>query len=508
MEISIIGRPGIACIADEAIVEQLLAMEPVSFSHRGVFTGKPETCIYSDGKLVLKMNRNRSFPSGSVAEQWCRSQLAKEEEYAVYHPARIWVVLQIEGEWLVANLTPYMTALHQVDFTALSSLERMSLLERLLGCYVDFLSRFNLKLDDGLSNFALFEGELYYLDDDIYPWDHFTAFTAMLGHWLRLSASLGLDEGAWKQLGRVLKPLLRTYSSDAGDMVCEGLKDQIVGRSESLKESFLDTLCPRSVSVAAARAEGQLVSGEAIAVLADIHANLPAFEAILQAIDARGISRYLLLGDVVGYGPNPKACIDLVREREMYCLRGNHDHYVAYAGDVRVAMGIMARRTADWTIGVLDEVDRRWLAELPVRYRGDNWMAVHGAPVDKSFFNAYVYDMTAERNLDWLVEHEMPICFHGHSHIQGGYVRMGGESMPVLAEDGVLRTSEMEVALVCPGSVGQARVGRPEAQAAIYYPDDRRVELLAVKYDTGRLIEDMKRQAFPEELIRRIRQGV
>jgi len=509
MDVLIIGSLDGSRIADVAQILQLAGLEPVRLTHHGAFTGKPQTRIHSDGKLVLKINQNRQFPSAEVAEQWCRLQLKKEIDFAIYHPQRTWLVLSVGGVYRTANLMPQMLPLHRFDFAGSKKEQRIQLLLQVLGCYLDFAGRYNLKLDDGLSNFAVCAeggGGFCYLDDDIYPWDHFTSFSAMLGNWLRTSASLCLDEDDWRQLGASLKPLLRSHSSDAGDMVCESLKDQIVGRHEALKQSFLQALCARHAAAAIDQADAWPVAAEPIAVLADVHGNLPAFKAVLKALDARGIRQYLMLGDVVGYGPNPGACIDLVREREMYCLRGNHDHYVAHHGDVRVAMGIMARRVADWTISVLGEEECRWLGELPVRYRNQAWMAVHGAPVDKSFFNAYVYEMTSERNLDFLVEAGVKLCLHGHSHIQGVFARSCGRDMPFASPDRV-DMNGVDAALVCPGSVGQSRGGRITARAAVFYPQDLSVEMLSLNYDIEPLIADMQRFGFSEDLIARTREG-
>jgi len=510
MEVLIIGSLGGKQIADAIQILELAGLEPVRLTHHGAFTGKPETRIHSDGKLVLKINHNRHFPSAGVAEQWCRLQVKKEIEFAIYHPDRTWLVLADGGLYLTANLTPQLLPLHRVDFAGVNKEERIRLLGSVLDCYLDFARRYNLKLDDGLSNFAICEGSdggICYLDDDIYPWDYFTSFSAMLANWLRTSASLCLEADDWRQLGLLLKPLLRSYSSDAGDMVCESLKDQIVGRDKALKQSFLQALCVRYEAVSIDRqSDVWPVAKEPIGVIADIHANLPAFKAVLQALDERGVSQYLMLGDVVGYGPNPKACIDLVRERNMVCLRGNHDHYVAHQGDVRVAMGMMAKRVADWTIGELGEEERRWLGELPVRYRSHSWMAVHGAPVDKSFFNAYVYDSTSERNLDFLVAAGLPLCLHGHSHIQGVYTRSAGRDMPFACPDKIAMKG-LDATLLCPGSVGQSRGGKIMARASIFYPHTLTAEMLSISYDIDPLIADMERHDFSQELIARTRAG-
>ncbi len=496
---------GMALIGGDQIA-RLLHSEAVSMTHHGEFTGKPETQIYADDDIVLKINTGRIFQSAELAEKWCSLQIARESGYEIYHPDRTWVVLPGDAGCHVANVTPRMLPLHMVDFASLNEHQRVELLAKALACYLDFASRYNQRLDEGLSNFALYGERVLYLDDDIYAWDQFASFTAMLANWLRKSGQLSLELQQWHEIGEALRPMLRAYSSDADDMVCAGLEDQIVGTVEGSKKELIYTLRPQYVGAAGALNKTVFSQHHPIAVLADVHANLPAFEAVLAELNARGVTQYLMLGDVVGYGPNPKACIDLIRDQKIYTLRGNHDHFVAHSGDVRVAMGIMARRIGELTIDLLDEADRDWLGALPVRYLSQQWMAVHGAPVDKSFFNAYVYEMTAERNLEHLKSSDIHYCFHGHSHIQGIYAMDGGRQLPFACPK-VANLHDYSAALICPGSVGQPRGGAALAQAAILDPATLEVEMLSVPYDMTRLIADMEENAFPEELIARVREG-
>jgi len=502
MRINVIGDlSGLASGAgwiDKAMIERLLQTETVMLSHHSEFTGKPETRVYADEMLVLKTNTRRIFSSEDIAKKWCRLQLDREMGYQLYHPERAWFVMQKDGGCQVANVTPRLQPLHIIDYSTLQKGECLALLGKVIDCYIGFACRRNLRLDEGLSNFAVWGGGIVYLDDDIYRWDNFSSFSAMLANWLRKSDVLSLDVESWRQLGQRLKPLLSQYSSEADDMVCAAIEDQIVGKHEPMKQAFIYALRPKYTSSSGTTDREAFVLDEPIGLLADILANLPAFEAVLEEMDKQGVRQYLMLGDVVGYGPNPKACIDLMRQRNIYCLRGNHDHYVAHEGDVRVAMGMMAKRIADWTITQLNACDRAWLGELPVRYRSTNWMAVHGAPVDKSFFNAYVYDMTSERNLEYLAASKIHICLHGHSHIQGMYALEGYCHLPFRCPEQV-NLDALDAALLCPGSIGQARGGIAKAQAAVFYPDTLSVEMLSLNYDTKPLIIDMQRFNFPAE---------
>ncbi len=369
MDINIVGSLCGSPIIHYKDVLELLNCERVSLSHHGEFSGKPTTRIYVNDRWVLKICRNDGFRSLPVAEKWCQIQIKKEQEYDLYHPQRTWVVCGMNNKWILANITPRMQALHTIDAKAIEINEWVRILAEVLYIYITFTSKFRLRLDEGLSNFSLDDGKVYYLDDDIYRWDNFFSFSAMLGNWIRKSPTLAMNAASWTKLGEILQPILRSHSSDAEDIVHEGLIDQIVGQQETLKQAFLTALRPTYKVTMTQHASGEFQASESIAILADVHGNMPAFKAILHELDKHGVQKYFILGDLVGYGPNPKECIELIRQRDMFCIRGNHDHYVAYNGDVRVAMGKMAKWTADWTLSQLDDDDKMWLGALPVRHQ-------------------------------------------------------------------------------------------------------------------------------------------
>ena len=146
-----------------------------------------------------------------------------------------------------------------------------------------------------------------------------------------------------------------------------------------------------------------------------------------------------------------------------------------------------------------------WLSSLPPYLRADDWLAVHGAPRDPSFFYGYVYRMTFEDNLANLSERAIPLCFHGHSHMQGVYCRRAqGDEFLNAAE---VSLAGVDHALICPGSIGQPRGGVPGAEYALYDPAKRCVGFRRIDYDLERVARDMTDNGFPPALVDRLYDG-
>src|SRR5512136_465940 len=131
-----------------------------------------------------------------------------------------------------------------------------------------------------------------------------------------------------------------------------------------------------------------------IAIISDIHSNLEAMEAVLEDIERRGVKRIICLGDIIGYGPNPRECMDLVMQRCETCVYGNHDIAAFYEP---YSFNVGAERAAFWTRRQLEEEpnkhirDLRWhfLGSLNVKYHGDSFLCVHGSP--RKPINEYLF---------------------------------------------------------------------------------------------------------------------
>ena len=204
------------------------------------------------------------------------------------------------------------------------------------------------------------------------------------------------------------------------------------------------------------------------AIISDIHGNLEGLEAVLSDIKAQGISEIYCLGDIVGYGPNPRECIDLVMSCQM-CLLGNHDQGALFDPE---GFNAGAERVIFWTRKMLEAGDRagnekRWefLGELPRMRREPNVLYVHGSarnPLNEYVFPEDIYNQRKMERIFGLVDR---YCFQGHTHIPGVFT----EDLNFLALDeidGQYTLAEQKV-LINVGSVGQPRDGDPRAAYVI-----------------------------------------
>jgi len=515
-ECSIIGCLAGGFSLDEQAVAALIALPPLALSHGAAFTGKPTTSIHANEQWVLKLDTSRGFQNQQIAASWCRKRIQQEQDYAIYHPLRTWLTVQTDDHrWLAANVTPRLLALHMVDWVQED--EPMALISQVIEMYCRFSATFERRLDEGLSNFGAQDGKVWYMDDDLFLWDEHASFIAMICGWLRAHYKDWMSVENAFVLGQALRSvLLDCRTSLDVEIICMGINDQFVGSLASAAQQALiqGLRCASEQQQCEQQQCEQQKGGEPsqldwqrpMAILADVHGNLPALERVLAVLDARGVDQILLLGDLVGYGVDAMPCIRLMHERNAVCIRGNHDHYIANHGAVKIPMSQSAKQAADWTLTQLSDDILAWLGGLPLKLEHEGVLALHGSPCDRTFINGYVYEMTYEKNLSWLKEHDMHICFHGHSHLQGIYSIVSGDERPICRET-VQDLSKYEHCLVNPGSVGQPRTGEPGADFAIYDPISQKIELLHESYDVTPLLRRMRQADMPEQLLKRLVEG-
>ena len=216
-----------------------------------------------------------------------------------------------------------------------------------------------------------------------------------------------------------------------------------------------------------------------VGVFSDVHANLPAFEAVLD--DMPAVDALVCAGDVVGYNPWPAECVEAVRSRDVPTVMGNHDRMVV--SDRNFRGNGMAAAGVDYAREHLDADARAWLSALPPsieRFDG-RVRVVHGHPDDPDH-----YTYPDEFGPELLGEEELLVL--GHTHHQHHEVYDEG--------------------IVCnPGSVGQPRDGNYRAAYAVVDLDERSVDEHRVGYDTGTVIDAVADADLPREIGFRLTQG-
>lgn len=240
-----------------------------------------------------------------------------------------------------------------------------------------------------------------------------------------------------------------------------------------------------------------------VAVVSDIHSNLPALEAVLADVDREGPDQLWCLGDIVGYGPHPNECVDLARERTTLSLCGNHDLAVLGAIDIGDFTGD-AGAAARWTTAELGGAQAAWLRELSPSAEREGVELYHGSPRDP----VWDYVLTEQVALISILETTAPIVLVGHSHVALALGWDGAELSGGLAPAG----TEIDLAagrwLLNPGSVGQPRDGDPRAAWLLIDDAAGRASFRRVPYPIQETQAAMRERGLPDALAARLAHGI
>jgi diadenosine tetraphosphatase ApaH/serine/threonine PP2A family protein phosphatase len=238
-----------------------------------------------------------------------------------------------------------------------------------------------------------------------------------------------------------------------------------------------------------------------IAVLSDIHSNLPALDAVLGA--AGPVDAVWHLGDVVGYGPDPDAVVERLRDLGAVGVRGNHDA-AACGGSEIDWFNPDARRAMEWTRAAIAPSTVEWLQAQPERHLEHGCELVHGSPREPIW--EYITSVPVARaNLGAL---QARIGLHGHTHIPVAFVEDDGRLDLVSPGDGSKLVLRGRRALINPGSVGQPRDGDPDASFLILDPEAGSVTWRRVAYDIEAVQRAMREAGLPAGLASRLSFGL
>ena len=236
-------------------------------------------------------------------------------------------------------------------------------------------------------------------------------------------------------------------------------------------------------------------------IYSDIHANLEALKAVLEMLEKENVDQYICLGDIVGYGANPRECLQLALEYDSLLVAGNHDY--AIAGKLNIDFfNHYAQEAVLWTREQLSDKERQFLRNLDLVQKIEGVLTiVHGTLNFPEMFDYIQTSYDAHLSLELL---ETPVCFLGHSHVPVAFYQGPTVTFSMDEEISIAKDSKT---LVNVGSVGQPRDENPLASCAVYDDEAEKVWLHRVEYDIETAIEKIITAGLPEILGERLRYG-
>jgi len=253
------------------------------------------------------------------------------------------------------------------------------------------------------------------------------------------------------------------------------------------------------------------------AIISDIHGNLAAFERVLGDIEREGVDEIYCLGDIIGYGPDPRGCIELARNFPVNLL-GNHEEAVLFGA---IGFNPKAKVAIDWTREQLSlrsepqEKNRElwnFIGGLARQHRDGSFLFVHGSPRDPTREYIFKQDYQDRKKMDEIFsaadEPHWQVCFAGHTHHPGIFAQDHPYAFLEPTDIGheYPYASRKTRILVNVGSVGQPRDG--DWRASYVIVDDRQIRFIRLDYDVQRTIRRFKEcPDLPEYLAKRLEEG-
>jgi diadenosine tetraphosphatase ApaH/serine/threonine PP2A family protein phosphatase len=244
-----------------------------------------------------------------------------------------------------------------------------------------------------------------------------------------------------------------------------------------------------------------------IGILGDIHGNMEALRAVVEAMRSEGVQEWVQVGDIVGYGPEPSACIDLVRELDCTVCLGNHDAAVLGMLDTAY-FNNFARAAIEWTRKQMRPSDLDYLRSLRLVVQKHDYTVVHGTLHMPEQFGYVISPVEARDSLNL---QRTFMCFVGHSHVPAIYCLPSSQDRDpqfLYGPEADVDIGGFSRVLMNVGSVGQPRDEDPRATYAIYDSDSKRAAIRRVNYDIAGVQRKIRRAGLPEMLANRLSLGV
>ena len=237
-------------------------------------------------------------------------------------------------------------------------------------------------------------------------------------------------------------------------------------------------------------------------VISDIHGNLEALQTVLSKMG--DVDRLICLGDIVGYGPDPDRCVEIIREKKALCVAGNHDK--AVLGQIDMSYFPQdGQEAVMWALSNMKKENLDYLEGLPLEISEDDFVGVHGSLKNQ----LHEYITSVRESLPTFSVLEKTLCFVGHSHkpfiIQKD---IGGSYDAAVLKDGqMIDVSRIYKAIINAGSVGQPRDGDPRASFGLYDAAKKTIEIKRAEYDIAAVQQKMKKAGLSEDLAQLLATG-
>jgi predicted phosphodiesterase len=242
------------------------------------------------------------------------------------------------------------------------------------------------------------------------------------------------------------------------------------------------------------------------AIIADIHANLEAFQVVLADIKEQRCTHYACVGDVVGYGANPRECLKIVRDLGMPCVKGNHDEYCSIEEELD-GFNPHAAEAVNWTRTQLNAEERQWLRDLKYFRMVTSFSMVH-ATLDGPERWGYVFNkLDAAASFPY---QNTAVCFFGHTHVPLAFIREPTASGQPVIKGGTYSKFKVDASkkyFVNVGSVGQPRDNNPKSAYVVYDVDEGTIELRRLDYDIAGAQKKIIDAGLPPRLAERLAYG-
>ncbi len=235
-------------------------------------------------------------------------------------------------------------------------------------------------------------------------------------------------------------------------------------------------------------------------IFADIHGNLEAYEAVVDALNKERVDQLFCLGDIVGYGADPRACIAKTKELGCKIVAGNHDYAVVDKVNVDF-FNTFAREAALWTRAALTPGECDFLRNLRLVDNVDGITLVHATPHYPELFEYIQTSFDAHLGFEMMTNQ---LCFVGHSHVPVTFFQ---KKAVIYAMDSKINIDAKTKTMVNVGSVGQPRDENPHAAYAVYDSEAQAVNIKRTPYDIEKANAKIVKAGLPEILGERLRYG-